>query len=421
MSGDFSRSTFDPKKHSSGVRMQQGRVQLDADWNEQADIVEHAVRARTGRRPRGGAAAPSGPPGFGLVAESSLVFEGRRRPRGRGAAARRVRAPRRRARERRGHRGAAGRAAPGGPILSAGHLLLRVGGGREAPSTTASPASSVTTGPLSVGRAAPRGRRLRRQDGAHPRRRQGRLRQGRHGGPRRSGAGDRRGGGRRPATAGSRSSRRSRAGTTRRCGSAGRTRARGARLVRRRDRVGPRVEGRAHGGRGRGAPASRPVADEALVIAELPARRGRWSRRARPLPAPQRRPPGPARRGAGRAGAAPASASDRGATTSTGSSARTRRPSRSRRSPTCPASRCPQGHGAYLAVLDVWERIVDPLEDPSLLEVALGGVDTAARTKTVWQVRLVPIPAAVSTPRTASTPSPSSPRPAARCAPSTSR
>jgi hypothetical protein len=33
MSGDYSRVRFDPKKHFSGVLMQQGRVQLDADWN----------------------------------------------------------------------------------------------------------------------------------------------------------------------------------------------------------------------------------------------------------------------------------------------------------------------------------------------------------------------------------------------------
>jgi len=38
MKGDFSRLTFDQGKHYSSVRMQQGRVQLDADWNEQADI-----------------------------------------------------------------------------------------------------------------------------------------------------------------------------------------------------------------------------------------------------------------------------------------------------------------------------------------------------------------------------------------------
>ncbi|MGA1875562.1 MAG: DUF6519 domain-containing protein [bacterium] len=41
MSGDFSRKTFDKKKHYSGVLMQQGRVQLDADWNEQLEIHQH--------------------------------------------------------------------------------------------------------------------------------------------------------------------------------------------------------------------------------------------------------------------------------------------------------------------------------------------------------------------------------------------
>jgi len=41
MKGDFTRVTFDPDKHYSGVRMQQGRVQLDADFNEHADIQAH--------------------------------------------------------------------------------------------------------------------------------------------------------------------------------------------------------------------------------------------------------------------------------------------------------------------------------------------------------------------------------------------
>ena len=36
--GDYSRKTFNSKKHYSGVLMQQGRVQLDSDWNEQLDI-----------------------------------------------------------------------------------------------------------------------------------------------------------------------------------------------------------------------------------------------------------------------------------------------------------------------------------------------------------------------------------------------
>lgn len=41
MKGDFSRFTFDPLNHYRSVYMQQGRVQLDADWNEQIDIIHH--------------------------------------------------------------------------------------------------------------------------------------------------------------------------------------------------------------------------------------------------------------------------------------------------------------------------------------------------------------------------------------------
>lgn len=43
MQGDFSRFSFDPHKHYSGVRMQQGRVQIDADWNEQMDILRYEL------------------------------------------------------------------------------------------------------------------------------------------------------------------------------------------------------------------------------------------------------------------------------------------------------------------------------------------------------------------------------------------
>lgn len=39
MKGDYSRDTFDPAKHFTRVLMQQGRVQLDADWNEQTSIL----------------------------------------------------------------------------------------------------------------------------------------------------------------------------------------------------------------------------------------------------------------------------------------------------------------------------------------------------------------------------------------------
>ncbi len=46
MRGDFSRLTFDQRKRYTAVLMQQGRVQLDSDWNEQAAILEHLERTR---------------------------------------------------------------------------------------------------------------------------------------------------------------------------------------------------------------------------------------------------------------------------------------------------------------------------------------------------------------------------------------
>jgi hypothetical protein len=45
MKGDFSRDTFDATKRYSRVLQQQGRVQLDADWNEQASISTHYLRS----------------------------------------------------------------------------------------------------------------------------------------------------------------------------------------------------------------------------------------------------------------------------------------------------------------------------------------------------------------------------------------
>ncbi len=47
MSGDYSRVRFDPKNDFSSVLMQQGRVQLDSDWNEFADLLDRRWRAET--------------------------------------------------------------------------------------------------------------------------------------------------------------------------------------------------------------------------------------------------------------------------------------------------------------------------------------------------------------------------------------
>src|SRR6185312_14665601 len=44
MKGDFARVTFDPTRHYSQVFQQQGRVLLEADWNEQGRIQLHLLR-----------------------------------------------------------------------------------------------------------------------------------------------------------------------------------------------------------------------------------------------------------------------------------------------------------------------------------------------------------------------------------------
>jgi hypothetical protein len=44
MSGDYTRFTHRPERNYSSVLMQQGRVQLDADWNEQSDILQRRLR-----------------------------------------------------------------------------------------------------------------------------------------------------------------------------------------------------------------------------------------------------------------------------------------------------------------------------------------------------------------------------------------
>ncbi|MDJ0666680.1 MAG: DUF6519 domain-containing protein [Desulfobacterales bacterium] len=48
MKGDFSRNVSESASRYSSVRMQQGRVQLDADWNEQVEISERLRRAALG-------------------------------------------------------------------------------------------------------------------------------------------------------------------------------------------------------------------------------------------------------------------------------------------------------------------------------------------------------------------------------------
>ncbi|MFN8503364.1 DUF6519 domain-containing protein [Kouleothrix sp.] len=66
MKGDYSRASFSPRKRYTSVRMQQGRVQLDADWNEQADITRDAIAAQA-RDLLGPGAVPAESAGFALT------------------------------------------------------------------------------------------------------------------------------------------------------------------------------------------------------------------------------------------------------------------------------------------------------------------------------------------------------------------
>ena len=63
MKGDFSRNTFDRSKHYSAVLKQQGRVDLDADWNENSEIRQH-IEATTTQDTVGLCGAPMGDDGF---------------------------------------------------------------------------------------------------------------------------------------------------------------------------------------------------------------------------------------------------------------------------------------------------------------------------------------------------------------------
>src|SRR5688500_191018 len=83
MSGDYTRLTFRPERGYSRVRLQHGRVQVDADWNEAADIGLHLDRTttrdtdgRTGvpEEASGVALIPADPDGDGTAPDLLLGF-----------------------------------------------------------------------------------------------------------------------------------------------------------------------------------------------------------------------------------------------------------------------------------------------------------------------------------------------------------
>jgi hypothetical protein len=70
MKADLTRNTFDKFHHFARVLMQQGRVQLDADWNEQTAIVLHYLRALAADL-IGQHGGPTANPGFGVIVTPS--------------------------------------------------------------------------------------------------------------------------------------------------------------------------------------------------------------------------------------------------------------------------------------------------------------------------------------------------------------
>ena len=90
MGGDYSRKRFDKGKRYSGVLMQQGRVQLDSDWNEGVAISDRRWRAETldvTFRPRPDDACPApSPPQEPLASPAPRAGGGDCRRRGPGMA-----------------------------------------------------------------------------------------------------------------------------------------------------------------------------------------------------------------------------------------------------------------------------------------------------------------------------------------------
>lgn len=73
MKGDFTRELFDPTKHYSGVLMQQGRVQLDADWNAQDGIQRYRAEV-TARDVIGASGGPLENSGFAIQVSSTGIL-----------------------------------------------------------------------------------------------------------------------------------------------------------------------------------------------------------------------------------------------------------------------------------------------------------------------------------------------------------
>ncbi len=72
MKGDLTRETFERALHYSAVRLQQGRIVTDADWNEQADLTRYRAE-RLARDTIGPCGTPMDSAGYALVAETNAL------------------------------------------------------------------------------------------------------------------------------------------------------------------------------------------------------------------------------------------------------------------------------------------------------------------------------------------------------------
>ncbi len=450
MRGDFSRVTFRPENHFSGVLLQQGRVQLDAEFNEHVDdrgpprSRDDARRDRPRGRAASTAAASRSPSPRCCAASPPATTRGRWARTGRVLrsvggtapvdASSRVPAgdrPAERGRRRARRVGLGGRRRGGDPAAGAGPAGRPSHRRRRSRPTctacTATPTArgrSAPAGPCcawdGTGVGAPGAGRRRHGDAARRplRRRHRRRRRRRRHDPRdrepRDGLDACRPRRRAPATCTASSS------PTR--STAGRSASQGTVLffdgtAWARQAVSP----------GSPPPCARscsPSASEGTAVGDggiaLAFDGGAWQhestgRRRRPARArgaARRGDAGRRRRrhahplGTGRAwttgpgdagGRRPARAGGRwrsrpATSTSRASAARTSAPSRSTASPshrsTRPRSRRPSA-GTYGVFLHVQEQHLTATEREELREVALGGPDTATRTRTVWQAGLV--------------------------------
>ena len=75
MKGDFTRTTFKKENHYTGVRMQQGRMMMDADWNEQQDITASRTESEA-LDIIGPTGAPFINPGFKITTDGADILIG---------------------------------------------------------------------------------------------------------------------------------------------------------------------------------------------------------------------------------------------------------------------------------------------------------------------------------------------------------